>query len=189
MVDRLPVLSSRIFRKYPCAVVYIYIKISINTNAKTSPAIQTSILHPHALKLIPGDDDVIQEPDSEHFPGFNDLTGYGEVRIARLGNTRRMVMGKNQRRRRKFESRSEHFARMNDVRGQCSDRNEFVMDKLIVAIEIEATKMLLRQIAHVFQIFINLARGPDNYWLASVRSFKQSPTEFEAGNELARFHE
>src|SRR3989344_4933821 len=115
----------------------------------------------NAHKRFIVDDYVVYKINAEHLTHFRKLLGDGNVSFAWSKHSRRMVVNQNYGCGGIFQSRLKNFSRMYYVCIYRSDRNHFIMYDFVMSVQIYASQMLFRQLAHVFCIFKNFFRGSD----------------------------
>ena len=99
--------------------------------------------------LRPGDDQVVEHPDVDEGEGVAQAHGDELVRVARLGDTRGVVVREDDRRSVVGQRLAEHFTRM-DRRAVDGAAEEFLEDDQSVAVvEVEAAEHLVRPVAQL----------------------------------------
>ena len=97
----------------------------------------------HEADVTPsGDDDVVEDPDSEDGTGFDETLRQAPVLVARLRITARVVVGEDDGRRRLPDCRKEGLTGVNDAARQRSDGDEVVPNEFVAPVEEKNEKAL-----------------------------------------------
>src|SRR5437773_12102357 len=99
---------------------------------------------------------MVNQFDPHGLTHFYDPLRYLNILSARLEYARRMVVDKDDRRCTHRDSGAEDLSRMDNVGVDSANRNDFIMDNLVVAIEVETAQVLLSPPSHVERVFEGL---------------------------------
>src|SRR3989344_9174259 len=133
-----------------------------------------------------GDDEMVQEFNTEYFPGIGDLLRDIDICLARFGVSRRMIMRENNGRCSVFDGGAKNFAGMYDVAGKASDGDDLVVYEPVLAVEVKPSQVFFGKVPHVFEMFPCLHGGANDGRLV-FGCFKKETVTFEYGHDLACF--
>src|SRR5690348_12666360 len=91
-------------------------------------------------ETVAGDQQMVEQVDSEQFAGIRQLPGDGDIFFGRLQAAGRMVVRDNDRHGAVFDSRTEYLTRVDDVGGQATDGNDLVVYYFIAAVQIKSDR-------------------------------------------------
>ena len=85
-----------------------------------------------------------------------------------------------------FKRRSEYFAGMDDICVDGSNRNDFVMDNLVVTVQIDTAQVFLGEVPHILCVLVDVVCGSDDFCPRGI-AFKHAATQFDSSDDLVCF--
>ena len=106
---------------------------------------------------------MVDEVDTQELSCVHQLFRDDDICIARQEAARRMVVHENDRCGRVFKCWAEDFSWMHNVRINGSNRNDLVVDDLVVVVQVNSTQVFFRKIVHVFGMVENILCRADDF--------------------------
>ena len=108
------------------------------------------------MEAVLRNDDMVEHIDAENLPCAYELFGDLDVFLARQWISRRVIMSEDNCCRAILYTRSENLPRMDDVRVDRTDRDDFVMNDAVMTVEIQSAQVFLGQSAHIVEIIVGV---------------------------------
>lgn len=149
---------------------------------------QASLAERTELVMLIADDDVIEELDIHEGRGMGKASGDGNVFVAGLGVARGVIVNDDEIDGRMSDGGEEDFAGGDEIGGESTDGNNFIVDDGVARIKIETAELLLAERRHVASILVHIERRADEVGCGvGFLGLEEASAELEAGDENAGF--